>query len=68
MPRRPAAANLDVVSVEGDVDGAQVGRRAGPLLDQTSQAVRERDAASLDADERDPGQVRVRLDDLVRDP
>jgi len=30
--------------------------------------VRERDAASLDADERHFRQIGIRLDDLVRDP
>ena len=30
--------------------------------------MRERDAASLDADERDSRQIRIGLDDLVRDP
>jgi len=68
MTGRAAPANLDVVAVEGDVDRAERGLLAGPLLDQPAQALSQRDAARLDPDERDPGQVRVRLDDLVRDP
>ena len=68
MPRRAATPDLDVVAVEGDVDRAEIGRRAGALLDQPAQTVRERDAARLDPDERDAGEVRIRLDDLVRDP
>ena len=35
--------------------------------DQAAQAVRERDAARVDADERDRVEVGVRLDDLVGD-
>ena len=44
-----------------------VGRLAGALLDQAREPLRERDAAGLDADERDLAEVRVPLDDLVRD-
>src|SRR4051794_18512740 len=50
-----AAAHGDVVAVEGDVDGAELRRLAGALLDQAREPVRERDAARLDPDERDPG-------------
>ena len=67
MQRRLAAANPDVVSVEGDVDRAELRRVAGALLDQPSEALRERHAARLDPDEGDFVQARVRLDDLVRD-
>ena len=67
MARRTTSADLDVVAIEGDVDGAEVRSRAGPLLDQPSQTMRERDAARLDADERDSRQIGIRLDDLVRD-
>ena len=65
--RRLAAADGDVVAVEGDVDGAERGRVAGALLDQPGEPVRERDAAGLDADEGELVELRVALDDLVRD-
>jgi hypothetical protein len=67
MSRRVAAPDLDVVAVEGDVDSAELGRFAGALVDEAAQALRERDAAGLDPDERNLRQVAVRLDDLVRD-
>src|SRR6478736_5364374 len=60
--------DLNVIAVEGDVDRAEIGRCAGALFDQPSQTVRERHTARLDADERDPGEIRICLDDLVRDP
>src|SRR4051794_40966512 len=47
VERRLAAAHLDVVSVEGDVDRAERGALAGELLDQAPEALRERDAAGL---------------------
>src|SRR5205823_11226379 len=53
VPRRVAAAHLHVVAVEGDVDGAEIGRFAGALLDQAAQAMGERNAARLDPDQRD---------------
>src|SRR5919206_391088 len=68
VERRLAAAHLDVVAVEGDVDRAERGRDAGALLDQPPQALRERHAAGVDADERDLVEVGVPLDDLVGDP
>jgi hypothetical protein len=68
VERRLAAAHGDVVAVEGDVDGAEVRRLVGALLDQSAQALRERYAARVDADERDVVELGVRLDDLVGDP
>src|SRR5947199_352013 len=68
VARRAAAADLDVVAIEGDVDGAERGRLAGPLLDQAPEPLRERDTAGLDPDERHAAEVGVRLDDLVGDP
>ena len=68
MSRRTPTPDLDVVAVEGDVDRAEIGRCAGALFDQSSQTVRERHAAGLDADERDAGEIGICLDDLVRDP
>src|SRR5207248_6237519 len=57
VERRLAAAHLDVVAVEGDVDGAERGRDAGTLLDEPPQSLRERHAAGVDADERDVVEV-----------
>ena len=68
VQRRLAAAHVDVVAVEGDVDRAEVDLDAAELLDQPAEAVGERDAARVDADERDAVEVGVRLDDLVGDP
>jgi hypothetical protein len=68
VPRRLAATHLHVVAVEGDVDGAEGRRIARALLDEPAEALRERDAARLDPDERDPVDVWVALDDLVGDP
>src|SRR5919202_1490512 len=47
--------------------GGGDGRVAGALLDQAAEPLRERNAAGLDPDECDARQVRVALDDLVRD-
>ncbi len=41
---------------------------AGPLGDEAAEALGERDAARVDADERDRVEVVVALDDLVGDP
>jgi len=59
---------VDVVAVEGDVELAEGDLGAGELRNPPAQPLRERDAACVDADERDPGEVGVALDDLVRDP
>ena len=67
VQRRLAAAHLDVVAVEGDVELAERKLDAGALGDQPAEALRERDAAAVDADERDLVEVVVPLDDLVRD-
>ena len=68
MPGRLAAAHVHVVAVEGDVELAERELLAGALGDQPAQALRERHAALVDADERDLVEVVVPLDDLVRDP
>ena len=67
---RPAARGLGtcVVAVERDVDGAELDLLPAPLLDQRREPLGERDAAGVDADERQPAEVVVALDDLVRDP
>ena len=59
MQRRLAAPHAHVVAVEGDVDRAELGRLAGALLDQPREPLRERDAARLDADERDLAEVGI---------
>ena len=68
MDRSLSPAHLDVVTVEGDVDRAEPDLTAGELGDQVPEALRERDASSVDADERDSLEVGVALDDLVGDP
>ena len=68
VKRSAAAAHLDVVAVEGDVDGTDVRRGAGAFLDEAPQALGDRHAPRLDPDESDAREVRVGLDDLVRDP
>jgi pyrimidine operon attenuation protein/uracil phosphoribosyltransferase len=57
-----------VVAVERDVDGAEPDLLPAPLLDQGGEPLRDRDAAGVDADQGDLGQVGVALDDLVGDP
>src|ERR687895_129762 len=68
VQRRLSPAHVDVVAVEGDVDAAGLDLAAAELLDQTAQALRQRHAARVDADERDRVEIGVPLDDLVRDP
>src|SRR5919106_2473764 len=68
VPGGLTGADLDVVPVEGDVDGADRHLDAGALLDQPAQPVGEWHAARVDADERHPLEVVVALDDLVGDP
>ena len=64
----PIGRDADVVAVEGDVDLAERHRRSGQLLDQRPQPPRHEGAAGVDADQRDPLAVRLRLHDLVGDP
>jgi hypothetical protein len=68
VPGRLAGADVDVVAVEGDVELAERDLRAGELGDAAAEPLRERDAARVDADEGDPVELRIALDDLVRDP
>jgi hypothetical protein len=68
VPRRLAAADVDVVAMEGDVELPERDLRAGELLDALAQPLRERDTARVDADEGDAPEVGVPLDDLVREP
>ena len=62
------ARTWHVVAVEGDVELAERELLAGALLDEPAEALGDRDAARVDADERDRVEVVVALDDLVRDP
>ena len=64
----PPRADVDVVAVEGDVDRAELDLEAGELVDQAAEPVGERHSARVDADEGDRVELRVPLDDLVRDP
>jgi hypothetical protein len=68
MSRGLAAAYVDVVAVEGDVELAEGDLRAAQLLDPRAQPLRERHAAGVDANEREARKIGVALDDLVRDP
>ena len=53
--------------MERDVDRAERDLLPAPLLDQGRKPLGERDAARVDADEREPAEIVVALDDLVRD-
>jgi hypothetical protein len=68
MARRLAGADVDVVSMECDVQLAERDLGAGQLLDAPAQALGDRDPARVDADQCDALEIGVRLDDLVRDP
>jgi hypothetical protein len=65
---RLARADVHVVSVEGDVELAERDLGAAHFADAPAQPLGQRDAARVDADERDALEIRVALDDLVRDP
>src|SRR4051812_19217015 len=52
VERRLAGANLDVVSVEGDVELAERELDTCALFDQPAETLRQRDTAAVDADER----------------
>jgi aminopeptidase len=66
--RRFTTANVDVVSVEGDVELAERNLAAGEVGDPASEALGERDAARVDPHERDLVELGIPFDDLVRDP
>src|SRR5436305_7154448 len=66
--RRLAAADVDVVAVEGDVELAERDFAAREVGDPPAQALGERDAAGMDPDEGDRIEIGVALDDLVRNP
>jgi hypothetical protein len=62
-----AAADDDVVPMEGDVDAPELDLDTAEIRDQPPEALGQRHAAGLDPDERDQREVGVALDDLVRD-
>src|SRR5437764_10709188 len=66
--RRLAAADVNVVAVERDVELADRDLATGEVGDPPAQALGERNAARVDADESDLVQLGVAFDDLVRDP
>ncbi len=68
VERRLAAAHEHVVAVEGDVDRAELELDAASLGHELLQPPGERDAARVDSDEREPLEVVVPLDQLVRQP
>ena len=53
--------------MERDIHGAEQGLEAAPLGDEVAQPARKRDAARVDADEREARDVVVPLDQLVRE-
>ncbi len=65
--RRFAGPHDDVVAMERDVERPKGQGDAAALLHECAQPLRERDAARVDADERDGAEIRVPLDQLVRD-
>jgi len=67
MPGRLTRANVHVVAVEGDVELAERDLGACELRDPAPQPLGERHASGVDPDERDPRELGVALDDLVRD-
>jgi hypothetical protein len=64
---RRASADVHVVPVKGDVEGAERDLVPGELVDQPPKAMRDRDAARVDADERRTLELGIPLDDLVGD-
>jgi hypothetical protein len=54
--------------VEGDVELAEGDLGPGEVGDPTPEALRERNTAGVDPDQREARQVGVALDELVRDP
>jgi hypothetical protein len=68
MPRRLAGPDVDVVAVEGDVQLAESDFGPGQLGDSAAQPLGDRNASRVNADQRDPLEVGIAFDDLVRDP
>jgi hypothetical protein len=68
VPRRLAAAHVDVVAVKRDVELAEGDLAVRKLADAPPEPLGEWHTSRVDADQRDPGEVGVALDDLVGDP
>jgi hypothetical protein len=65
---RLTGTDVDVVAVKGDVELAERDLGAAQLLDAPPQPLCQRNTTRVDSDQRDPVEVGVALDDLVRDP
>src|SRR5262245_23944522 len=59
VPRGAAAADLNVVAIERDVDRTEGRRGSRPLFDEPAKSLCEGHAARLDSDQRDTREVRV---------
>jgi len=66
--RRATRADTHVVTMERDVELTELELDTGALLDESPQPLCERNAAGVDANERDGLEIVVAFDDLVRDP
>jgi hypothetical protein len=67
MERRLAASHLHVVAIEGDVNHSEIDDVTGALGNQRPQPLGDRDAAGLNAHEREALEIVGLLDQLVRD-
>jgi hypothetical protein len=65
---RPRAYGLEVVAVEGDVEGASGDTFPFALLDELDETVSELDTTTLNADEYEIICSTIQLDDLVSHP
>src|SRR5215208_236552 len=65
--RLSPTSDVDVVAVEGDVERPEREFDVGSLGDQPPKPMGDRDSACMDPDERGPVELRIPLDDLVRD-
>jgi len=63
-----ALADADVVAMERDVQGTEMDVHPAALRDEGPQSRRKRDAARVDANERELVEILCPLDQLVRDP
>jgi hypothetical protein len=66
MARRRPTADENVVAMERDVDRPEVRLDAAPFGDESTQPLRERHTAGVDADECEALKLVVPLDQLVR--
>jgi hypothetical protein len=68
VARSLAVSDHHIVAVKGDVDSSQRDFDPTEVGDVAAEALRERDAARMDTDERSALEVTVPFDDLVSDP